>query len=156
MDAYLVIKTLHIVSAAVLFGTGIGIAVFMLFGHFSPDTAGRLFAARVVVRMDFMFTLPAGIVQPLSGAWMIFNGGFSWNDRWLMLTYGLYLLAGLCWLPVVAIQFSMKQMLEVQALGDMFDDAAYLRLFRWWVALGWPAFGGLLFVFWLMVAKPSW
>jgi uncharacterized membrane protein len=30
------------------------------------------------------------------------------------------------------------------------------RLFRWWFALGWPAFTGLIVVFYLMVAKPSW
>ena len=31
---------------------------------------------------------------------------------------------------------------------------AYHRLFRWWFALGWPAFAGVLGVYWLMIAKP--
>jgi uncharacterized membrane protein len=35
MESYLLAKTLHIISAAVLFGTGIGIANFMFFGHTS-------------------------------------------------------------------------------------------------------------------------
>ncbi len=156
MDIYALIKTLHILSAAVLFGTGMGIAAFMVFGHFSADPAARLFAARTVVRMDLIFTLPAVILQPLSGFWLILHGGFTWDDRWLVLTYGLYILAGLCWLPVVAIQLRMKSMLETQAGGGAFDAAAYRRLFRWWFALGWPAFGGLVVVFWLMVTRPTW
>lgn len=156
MDIYLLVKTLHIISAAVLFGTGIGIAAFMLFGHLSPDPAAQLFAARMTVRMDFSFTLPAVIIQPLSGLWLIFNSSISWNEHWLMLTYGLYILAGLCWLPVVAIQIRMKSMLEARARGGAFDEAAYRHLFRWWFALGWPAFAGLVIIFWLMVAKPSW
>src|SRR6516225_1653133 len=101
MVPYFLVKTLHIISATIVFGTGIGIANFMFLGHFSPDTAARSFATRMTVRADFLFTLPAVIVQPLSGAWLIFYGGFAWNDFWLVLTYGLYMLAGACWLPVV-------------------------------------------------------
>ncbi len=155
MDAYTLIKTLHIISATVLFGTGLGIASLMMFGHFSDDPAARLFAAQLTVKMDFIFTLPAGILQPLTGIWLIFNGGFAWSERWLVITYGLYLLAGLCWLPVVAIQIKMKSILEAGARGESYNAHAYKRLFCWWFALGWPAFGGLVVVFWLMVAKPS-
>jgi uncharacterized membrane protein len=32
---------------------------------------------------------------------------------------------------------------------------AYHRLFRWWFALGGPAFAGVLAIYWLMVAKPT-
>ena len=46
----------------------------------------------------------------------------------------------------------MKAMLQ----GPGPDEAALARLFRWWFLLGWPAFGGLLVVFYMMVAKPSW
>ena len=40
--------------------------------------------------------------------------------------------------------------------GRGFDEAAYERLRRTWFLLGWPAFLGLVIVFWLMVAKPIW
>ena len=58
-----------------MFGTGIGIATFMFVGLLSPDPAARAFATRLTVRADFLVTLPAVIVQPLSGAWLIFHGG---------------------------------------------------------------------------------
>lgn len=156
MDLYFVVKTLHVLSATVLFGTGAGIAYFMLTGHLTGVPAARRFAAGTTVRADMLFTLPAVIIQPLSGAWLVWQGGFDWTDRWLLITYGLYLLAGACWLPVVAIQMRMKALLEAEAAGASLDEAALSRLFRWWFALGWPAFGGLVVVFYLMVAKPSW
>ena len=156
MNLYFIVKTLHILSATVLFGTGAGIAYFMLQGHRSRVSAARRFAAAMTVRADFLFTLPAVVVQPLSGAWLVWRGGFDWSDRWLVFTYALYLLAGVCWIPVVAIQIRMKAILEAEAISGNLDEAALSRLFGWWFALGWPAFGGLIVVFYLMVAKPSW
>ena len=155
MDAYSIVKTLHIISATIVFGTGLGIASLMLAGHRNADVRLRAYAARLTVRADFLFTLPSVIFQPLSGAWLVWHGGFSWDDRWLLATYALYLLAGICWLPVVAIQMRMKMLLEQAAQGQPMNEAAYNRLFRWWFALGWPAFGGLVVIFWLMVTKPA-
>lgn len=156
MDHYSIVKTLHVLSATVLFGTGAGIAFFMLKGQLSDSLAARRFAASTTVAADFLFTLPAAIVQPLSGAWLVWRGGFDPTELWLALTYGLYLLAGLCWLPVVAIQIRIKRMLDAEAAGENIDPGVIARLVRWWFALGWPAFGGLVVVFFLMVAKPSW
>ena len=63
MDTYLLVKTLHIISATIVFGTGIGIATFMFVGLLSPDPAARAFATRLTVRADFLVTLPAVSVQ---------------------------------------------------------------------------------------------
>jgi uncharacterized membrane protein len=128
----------------------------MFFGHRSGSTQERAFAARMTVKADFLFTLPSVIVQPVSGAWLVWQGDFRWDDYWLVLTYGLYLLAGACWVPVVLIQMRMKTILEAKLRGEAFDEANYNRLFRVWFALGWPAFGGLIVIFWLMVTKSTW
>jgi uncharacterized membrane protein len=96
------------------------------------------------------------IVRPLSGAWPVWKGGFDWSDRWLAVTYSLYLVAGACWLPVVAIQMRMKATLEAEAVAGCLDEAMLSRLFGCCFAFGWPAFGGLIIVFYLRVAKPSW
>ena len=50
----------------------------------------------------------------------------------------------------------MKALLDAEAATGILDIARLSRLFRWWFVLGWPAFGGLIAVFYLMVAKPSW
>lgn len=155
VDAYSLVKALHIISATVLFGTGIGTAFFFWSSRNSGDGA-RLFAAQTTVRADFIFTLPAVVLQPVTGIALIELAGFGWANRWLVISYGLYLLAGLCWLPVVWIQHRMMRMLERKIAGGGFDESLFERLRRAWFLLGWPAFGGLIFVFYLMVAKPTW
>jgi uncharacterized membrane protein len=156
MDAYAIIKTVHILSATILFGTGLGTAFFFWRAHARGNETGRLAAARTTVLADLLFTTPAVVLQPVTGAWMIAAAGFQWDDLWLTATYALYAIAALCWLPVVAIQIRMKRMLERQAAGEGVDLQLYDRLFRIWFALGWPAFGGLVAVFFLMVMKPAW
>jgi uncharacterized membrane protein len=41
-------------------------------------------------------------------------------------------------------------------VGADFDSATFERLRKIWFILGWPAFLGLVLVFFLMVAKPGW
>jgi uncharacterized membrane protein len=115
-----------------------------------------LFAARTTVLADYVFTAPAVLLQPVTGAWLIAHAGIDWNDLWLTATYGIYALAAICWLPVAVIQLRMKRMLEREADGELLERQLYDRLFRTWFMLGWPAFGGLIIVFFLMVLKPSW
>jgi uncharacterized membrane protein len=96
------------------------------------------------------------ILQPITGAALIAKGGFEPAQLWLVASYALYVLAGLCWLPVIWLQIRMKRMLEAKVTGGEFDDAVFERLRKIWFLLGWPAFLGLIAVFWLMVTKPSW
>jgi uncharacterized membrane protein len=154
IDSYFFVKTLHIISATILFGTGLGTAYFFWSSRNAND-AVRLFAARTTVRADFLFTLPAVVLQPVTGAWMMVHASFDPRQLWLEASYALYLLAGVCWLPVVWLQIRMKRMLEAKTAGADFDSAAFERLRKTWFILGWPAFLGLVLVFFLMVAKPG-
>jgi len=155
MDTYLLLKTVHILSASVLFGTGLGIAFFFLMALRSADPAGAYLAARTTVVADMLFTLTAGIVQPLSGFWLIRLAGYDPFAPWLVWTYALYLLALSCWLPVVWLQLRLRDMLAAKVRGQPIDEARFRCLYRCWFALGWPAFVGLVIVFWLMVARPA-
>lgn len=155
MDPYFIVKTIHILSSTVLFGTGLGIAFFMLMSRFSPDIQTKLYAARTTVLADYIFTTPAVIIQPLTGIWLLYNSGYDTHAVWLMWTYGLYALAGLCWLPVVWIQIQIKKMIEVAAANNTPLPERYHKLFRIWFFLGWPAFISLVAIFFLMVGKPD-
>lgn len=155
MEPYQLVKTLHIFSATLLFGTGLGIAFFFWMGGRSGDDRAALFAARATVTADFLFTLTAVMAQPLTGAWLVIKSGLDPLSRWLVLTYALYLIAGACWVPVVFIQIRIRNMLEAKLAGGPFDPQAYRRLRSWWFALGWPAFLALIVVVHLMVVKPA-
>jgi uncharacterized membrane protein len=155
MDGYLLVKTVHVLSSTVLFGTGLGIAFFFLMGLRGGDVAAAYFAAWATAVADMVFTLTAGIVQPLSGFALVHIAGFDPWAPWLVWSYALYMLALTCWLPVVWLQLRTRDMLRAKLAGEAIDEALLRRYFRWWFALGWPAFVGLVAVFWLMVAKPA-
>jgi uncharacterized membrane protein len=154
MSAYFLIKTIHILSATILFGTGLGIAFFMFRSWFADDLHEKLFALRTTVLADYLFTAPAALLQPLTGAWLIWKGGFAWVDAWLLATYILYALAAACWLSVVWIQLRLKRIVAASLAAHVPLPREYNRLFRLWFALGWPAFLGLVAVFFLMVIRP--
>ena len=154
MDTYLVIKTLHILSSTVLFGTGAGIAFFMLRSYFTDNIHEKFYAARNTVLADYLFTAPAVMVQPLTGLWLVWQSGYDWMDLWLAVTYVIYIIAGLCWLPVVWIQIQLKNMTAKSVETGEPLPPRYFKLFKIWFLLGWPAFIGLVIVFFLMVFKP--
>jgi uncharacterized membrane protein len=154
MDSYFIVKTVHIISSTLLFGTGLGTAFFMFSSHFARSMQEKLYAAKTTVLADYVFTTPAVILQPLTGVWLITNGGHDWTAPWLVWTYGIYILAGLCWLPVVWIQIRMKKILQSCVNTGTPPPVEYDRLFKIWFVLGWPAFIGLVIVFFLMVMKP--
>ena len=56
---YFAVKYLHVIGAAVLLGTGAGIAFFMLLAHRTGDTAVVAGVARIVVIADYVFTATA-------------------------------------------------------------------------------------------------
>jgi len=155
MTLYFLVKWFHILSATVLFGTGLGTAFQMWTAHRSGDTRAVATVARNTVRADFLFTTPAVIVQPLTGFVLIRMTGADLWASWLIAAYALYILVGACWLPVVALQIRVRDLATAAAIEGAPLGAEYRRAMRLWFALGWPAFAGVLAIFWLMVAKPA-
>jgi uncharacterized membrane protein len=152
---YALVKWLHVLSSTLLFGTGLGSAFHMLFVSGTRDAHAIAVVARYVVIADWAFTTPAVIVQPLTGFYLAHLAGFPFGSAWIVASFGLYLLAGACWLPVVWMQLRMRDMaLQVDADGSELPDR-YWRFLRWWIALGIVAFLALVAVFYLMVAKPA-
>jgi uncharacterized membrane protein len=154
MNIYLVVKTIHVISSTILFGTGIGIAFFMLRSYYTDNMHQKLFAAKETVIADFIFTFPAGITQVVSGIWLVWNSGYQWSDLWLTTTYIIYIIAGVCWLPVVWIQVKLRNIVADSAANQTQLPPTYFKLFRIWFLLGWPAFTGLVVIFFMMIAKP--
>jgi uncharacterized membrane protein len=155
VTAYALLKFVHIVSATLLFGTGLGTAFFMWMTHRTGNVTAIAAAARITVLADWLFTTPAVIVQPLSGVLLMRLVGYPLSTSWLVVAIALYVLAGACWLPVVALQMRMRDYAVHAARDSVPLPPAYQRCMRWWFALGWPAFAAVLATFWLMVAKPA-
>jgi uncharacterized membrane protein len=142
-------------GAAVLLGTGAGIAFFMLMAHRSGDVDAIAHVAGTVVIADMLFTATAVVLQPLTGAWLAAIEGFPLTRGWLLLALGLYVLTGLFWLPVLWMQLRMRGLARLAVAEGKPLPARYHRLFRFWFACGIPAFLAVLAILWLMLSKPD-
>jgi uncharacterized membrane protein len=151
---YFILKFLHIIGAAVLLGTGAGIAFFMLMAHLSRKPAVIAGVARIVVIADFVFTASAVVAQPVTGLLLVQHAGYSLTDAWIMWSIVLYLVAGAFWLPVVWMQMRMRDLAEAAVVTGGTLPSAYYALFWWWFAFGFPAFAAVVAIFWLMIARP--
>jgi uncharacterized membrane protein len=155
-DALAFWKT-HVLSAAILLGTGLGIAFFCWFGFLralrSADIAGLRLVLRLTVLADAWFTAPAVVFQAISGLVLMQLHGWSLTSPWSVTTWLLFALTGACWLPVVVMQIRLSReadrVASIEALPAWFH-----RWFRLWFALGIPAFTAVVLLFYLMVAKP--
>jgi uncharacterized membrane protein len=155
MDLYLIVKWVHVLSSTVLFGFGAGTAWYFWNAHLTRDPATIAAVGRMVVRADWIFTGTSGVVQPATGLWLAHLAGWDLTAPWLVLAYALYALAFLCWAPVVWLQIKAQRLAEAAARTGQALGRDYARTMRLWFLLGWPAFAGLLGVFWLMIAKPA-
>src|SRR6185437_5445128 len=109
-DAYFLLKVVHILSATVLFGTGLGTAVHFWLAHRSGNAAAIAVVARNVVLADFALTAPSGVVQPTTGIALAHLSGWPLLSLWLLATYALYALAFACWAPVVVLQMRARDL----------------------------------------------
>ncbi len=155
MDLVLVLKYLHVIGATILLGTGLGIAFFMLRAHRSGDVGIIAHVSGSVVVADLVFTATAVVMQPVTGFLLAKMTGYDLSERWILASLGLYLIIGLFWLPVVFIQMRIGALARKALMSGQALPQAYYRLFWIWFAFGWPAFGAVLAIFWLMIARPA-
>lgn len=154
MDAF-TLKLIHILSAILLFGTGLGTAFHGMASNLSKDVRAIAVANRNVVLADWLFTTPTVVIQPATGIWLALEQGWPLSSGWIVATLALYALAGVCWLPVVWLQIRMRRMAEQAAAAGAALPPEYSRYFRLWFALGWPAFAAMVAIVALMVFKPE-
>jgi uncharacterized membrane protein len=142
------------VGATVILGTGSGIAFFMLMAHRSGDVRFIANTARLVVIADILFTATAVALQPVTGWLLMRQAGLDLSQQWIGASLILYLVAGTFWLPVVWIQARVRDLARAAADSGAPLSAAYYRLFRIWFWFGFPGFGAVLAILYLMIAKP--
>jgi uncharacterized membrane protein len=129
MTLFFLVKYLHVLGAVVILGTGIGIAFFMLMAHRSGDPAFIARTAATVVIADMLFTASAVVLQPLTGALLMLLSATGLGERWLAASLGLFVVAGLFWIPVIFMQIEMRDLARSAVARDEPLPAATLRCF---------------------------
>ena len=152
---YLAIEYLHVLGAIVILGIGTGIAFFMLMAHRSRDAAFIAKTAEVVVIADFIFTLSAVMLQPVTGGLLMWMSSTSITEGWLMTSLVLYVVAGVFWVPVVFMQIEMRDLARRAVADGTPLPPRYHALYDRWFMFGFPGFGSVALILWLMIAKPN-
>lgn len=154
MISYETLKWLHILSSVLMVGTGFGSAFYMFMANRSKNLQAQAVISRLVVKADWWFTTPAVIIQPVTGVALAYTAGWPLDTLWLQYTYALYVLAALCWLPVVWLQIKMQHMIETAIRTTTPLPEKFWGYAKYWERLGYPAFTAMLLIYWLMVTRP--
>lgn len=152
---YFDLKFLHVIGAAVLMGTGAGIAFFLVMAHRTRDAATIAAVARIVVIADFLFTATAILAQPVTGLLLAQVQNYPLTSSWIVASVALYVVIGAFWLPVVYFQMRMRDLAREAARNRQPLPPDYYWYYRIWFAFGFPAFFSILIIFWLMIARPK-
>jgi uncharacterized membrane protein len=157
MSTYDIWKTAHVLSAAIILGTGIGIAFFCWFGYRGAMRSGDLGVLREVLRLtvvaDACVIAAAVAFQAASGVVLLALLGWPQLSAWTVAVWSLFALAGACWIPVLFIQARLaREATRVPSVEWL--PRAFHASFKRWCALGVPAFAAVIAIYWLMVAKP--
>lgn len=146
---------------AILFlGQGVASVYMKIRADRTGTPSNRLFVLRHIVIADLIFTLPSGILLPVTGLYMIRIADISIFTNWIVLGILLWGFAGLLWIPAMFLQIKMVKILEnagEDANGpdkDVQNESnLYRRYTRIWIALGIPAFISSVMVIYIMTAK---
>jgi uncharacterized membrane protein len=137
-----------------LFGTGFGSAFYKWMADKSNNLEHIAATNRTVVLADWAFTTPTVIFQPVSGIWMASLAGIPLSTLWISSSLALYILAGLCWIPVVWLQIRMRKLADAALKNQSSLTEEYWQYARAWFWLGIPAFISMILIVLLMVVKP--
>lgn len=146
------VKFIHIISATLLFGTGLGSAFYMFMAYRSGNTKVMAATNRFVVIADFIFTSPTVIIQLITGLYLMSHLGLEWTSTWSLSVLALYAFVGACWLPVVWLQIWLRN--RAEELDK--PDAQYKRRMKVWMILGLLAFPAVILLYVFMIYKPFW
>lgn len=149
-----ILRWLHVIGACVLFGTGAGIAFFMLMAHRTGDARLIAHVGGTVVIADGIFTGSAVVAQPITGYLLAREINWSMSEGWIVASLLLYVFAGALWLPVVWIQIKLRDLARTAVAKGLPLGPDYHRLFWIWFASGFPAFAAVMAILWLMLMRP--
>src|SRR5271154_1394347 len=122
-------KFVHLLAAAVMLGTWLCLAGFMLLAHRSGNTSVVALTSQFVVRVELM--VRAAAVSLL-----------------------FYVLIVAAWLAAVRLEIRIRGLAREAALNALPLPPAYRKLFRAWTWLAGPILAGMTVVYALMIWQP--
>ncbi len=154
--SYLFLKYIHVISATVLFGSGLSLAFIgmRIFNSKNVKIIGSV--GPIIVFLDVALTIPSAIVQLTTGFMMAnimeMNFFSGWTGASLKI---LILVACFFWLPGAWLQHQMSSIAKNCEVNRIGLSSRYLKYLKIWMLLGIPSTIGMLTIFYLMIFKPN-
>ncbi len=145
---YFLLKLIHILSATLMIGTGLGSAFYLYLTYKKSAVQTVKEVLNFVILADTIFTTPSVIIQLITGIMLSDLLGLLYTD-WFWLVLAVSVIVLVLWLRAAFIQFKLKKLLEEEnKLSPKFH-----HLMNIWFILGVPSFGGAIYLYYLMVYR---
>jgi len=155
LDVIFTIKFVHVLAVAVMLGSWLCLAIFMVLARRSGNTSVVALTSQFVVKVELMVVAVVLVLPPLSGFPLAFAIGLSpLREFWIVISSLLYVVIVACWVAAVWIERRIRGLTRQAALEGVPLPAAYRRLFRIWCALAAPLLMCMLAVFAFMIWQP--
>lgn len=148
------IRLLHVVSSALMFGVGVGAFWFMVTTVRSGNPAAIAVTTRNAVRAEWFIAAPVAVIQPTTGYLLMLQLGYPLQSLWFYAVATLYIVAGMCWVYLVKAELKLRGLAAVHSTALALPEE-FGVLFRRWTRLAVGSFAGVLGIFWLMVFRPG-
>jgi uncharacterized membrane protein len=156
LDTIYAIKFVHMIAMAVMFGTWLTIALFMLFARRSRNTPVVAVTALFVVRAEFMLMLPAVALTPLAGYPLAVAIGANLDEYWIELSEAIYAAVTVVWLVNFIVERRIRKITQEAAVNGKPLPNSYRRLFRFWCVFALAGLSGMIAIMALMIRQPHW
>jgi len=146
---YQIVKMIHILSATIMIGTGLGSAFYLFITYKTTNTATVRDVLKNVIFADIIFTTPSVITQLITG--LILTEQLNLYDtQWFYLVIIISFFVLILWLGAVVIQYKLKRIIKNSANFT----SQFNKLMTIWVILGVPSFLLAIYLYYLMIFKP--
>jgi uncharacterized membrane protein len=155
IDVILAIKFVHVLAAAVMYGTWLGVAAFLAMAYRSANPSVVALVAQFAVRIELFVVAVALALQPISGFPLAWTIGLSpLNEFWIQLSLVLYVVVIAAWFVALRIEIRLRNVARQAALERKPLAHDYPRLFRLWFMLAGVVFVAMTMLILLMVWQP--
>jgi uncharacterized membrane protein len=149
------LKFAHIIATAVVLGTWLGIALFMLFARRSGNTSVVALTTVFVVRAELWVMAAAVVLLPITGFLLAVVFGASLNAYWIEASGAIYAAVLLAWIINLLIEIRMRRVSKDAALAAAPLPRSYKSLFWLWSLLTVVGLAGMIAITALMVWRPE-
>ncbi|PIZ05128.1 MAG: DUF2269 domain-containing protein [Gammaproteobacteria bacterium CG_4_10_14_0_8_um_filter_38_16] len=149
------INIVHVISASVLLGAGVGTAFYVFYVNQQNNVALIARVTKQAIFVNWIFIGSSGVIQFITGMILLASKGYSPFALWVMGSMIGYVIAALCWLLVLYFQMRCRDLAFEAVAKKKLLSIEYNRYYHASWIWGMLALVSLMVVFYLMVNRPG-